>query len=202
MPLFATVFKKSTQPQCYKTLTRLTTYSGSIHALAISNDGRILAGGGTKGMKLWDINSRKELPCSSHHEYRGMVSCAVWATTRQTAAAVETLCYGTGLGYITFLRRGHIDEICARRLGSGFEITCLSCHPTSSEGNIRIALQSVFAVQLENTVPKSVAFVDNRTIYIFGLYDGKFMKLEEEDGTIVEEISCKSMIWTSHSAIA
>ncbi|KAG1769701.1 WD40-repeat-containing domain protein, partial [Suillus placidus] len=199
----------------YRPLARLTTYSGTVHALAISNDGRILAGGvGTTRIKLWDINSHNELLCSSHHESRGTVSCAVWTTTRQTT--VETLCYGTGLGYITFLRRGLIDnnfqEICARRLGSGFEITCLSCHPTSSEGNIQIAvgtrdkmvqvlilntssqLQSVFAVQLENTVPKSVAFTDNKAIYVFRLYDGKFMKLEDEDGTIVEEVSCKSLI--------
>ncbi|KAG1740751.1 uncharacterized protein EDB91DRAFT_1052909, partial [Suillus paluster] len=109
------------------------------------------------------------------------------------------------------------QEICARRLGSGFEITCLSCHPTSSKGNMQIAvgtrdkmvqvlmlnmstqLQSIFTVQLENTVPKSVAFADNRAIYVFGLYDGKFMKLDDEDGTIVEEISCKSMI--GHAAV-
>ncbi|KAG2126384.1 uncharacterized protein EDB93DRAFT_1109658 [Suillus bovinus] len=167
MPLFATVFKKSTQPQCYKTLAHLTTYSGSIHALAISNDGCILAGG-------------------------------VWATTRQTTAAVETLCYGTGLGYITFLRHGLIDnnfqEICARRLGSvGIrdKVVQVLMLNTSTQ------LQSIFAVQLENTVPKSVAFADNRVIYVFRLYDGKFMKLEEEDGTIVEEISCKSMIHTA-----
>jgi len=124
MSFLATFFKKSAQPQRYKLLARLTAYSGSVHALAISNDGHILAGGGkrvgtqpwtalnnqagTEGIKLWDIKSRKELTCSSHHhESRGTVSCAVWAMTRQTA--VETLCYGTGLGYIIFLRRNLID---------------------------------------------------------------------------------------------
>ncbi|KAJ8581076.1 hypothetical protein M405DRAFT_847264 [Rhizopogon salebrosus TDB-379] len=165
MSYLANFFKKSAQPQRYKLLARLTTYSGSLHALAISNDGHILAGG---------------------------VSCGVWAMTRK--ATVETLCYGTGLGYIIFLRRSLIDknfqEICTRRLGSGFEITCLSWHLTSSESNIWIAvetrdnmvqvlilntsaqLQSVFAVRLDNTVPKSIAFTDNRDIYVFGLYDG------------------------------
>jgi hypothetical protein len=39
--------------------------------------------------------------------------------------------------------------------------------------NTSSQLQSVFAVQLENTVPKSVAFADNKAIYVFGLYDGK-----------------------------
>jgi hypothetical protein len=61
---------------------------------------------GTEGIKLWDVKSRKELTCLPH-ESRGTVSCAVWATTRPIAA--ETLCYGTGLGYIVFVRRSLID---------------------------------------------------------------------------------------------
>ncbi|KAG1743613.1 uncharacterized protein EDB91DRAFT_1050978, partial [Suillus paluster] len=91
------------------------------------------------------------------------------------------------------------QEICTRRLGTGFEITCLSWHSTSSEGNLRIVvgtrdkmvqvltlntssqLQSVFAVRLENTVPKSVAFADNRSIYVFGLYDGNLSELPALD---------------------
>ncbi|KAG1719469.1 WD40-repeat-containing domain protein [Suillus lakei] len=202
--------------QRYKLLTCLSVPSGSVHALAISNDGQVLACGGTEGVKLWDINSHKELACSSHrHESRGTVSCAAWTLTRPTTA--ETLCYGTGLGYVVFLRRSVIDEICARRLGSGFEITCLSWDSTSSEANTWIAvgmrdkivqvlllnansqLQSVFAVRLDNTVPKSVAFADNYDIYIFGLYDGKFIKLEGKDGTVVREFSCQSVI--GHAAV-
>ncbi|KAG1728480.1 WD40-repeat-containing domain protein [Suillus occidentalis] len=204
----------------YKLLTRLSVPSRSVHALAISNDGQVLACGGTEGVKLWDINSRKELACSSHHhESQGTVSCAAWTLTRPTT--VETLCYGTGLGYIVFLRRSVIDkrfqEICVRMLGSGFEITCLSWDSTSSEANTRIAvgmrdkivqvlllntnsqLQSVFAVRLDNTVPKSVAFADNYDIYVFGLYDGKFIKLEGKDGTVVREFSCQSVI--GHAAV-
>jgi hypothetical protein len=38
--------------------------------------------------------------------------------------------------------------------------------------NANLQLQSVFAVQLETTIPKSVAFTDSRDIYVFGLYDG------------------------------
>ena len=33
-------------------------------------------------------------------------------------------------------------------------------------------LQPVFAGRLDNTVPKSVAFADSGSIYVFGLYDG------------------------------
>ncbi|KAG2106904.1 WD40-repeat-containing domain protein [Suillus cothurnatus] len=207
--------------QRYKLLTRLTAPSGSVHALAISNDGQLLACGGTEGVKLWDINSQKELACSSHHhESRGTVSCAAWTLTRPTAA--ETLCYGTGLGYVSNLPltagQKRFQEICTRRLGSGFEITCLSWDSTSSEANTRIAvgtrdkivqvlllnansqLQSVFAVRLDNTVPKSVAFAENRDIYVFGLYDGNFITLEGTDGTVVREFSCQSVI--GHAAVS
>ncbi|KAG2746126.1 hypothetical protein P692DRAFT_201807355 [Suillus brevipes Sb2] len=152
MPLFATIFKKSTQPQRHKMLARLTTYSGSIHALAISNDGCILAGGGNLGHNEANRNrSRDPLLWNRPGLYNILATWSHRSGTRDKMVQVLML-------------------------------------------NTSAQLQSVFAVQLENTVPKSVAFVDNRTIYVFGLYDGKFMKLEEEDGTIVEEISYKSMI--------
>ncbi|KAG1848866.1 hypothetical protein F4604DRAFT_1687573 [Suillus subluteus] len=231
--------------------TRISTYGGSIHALAISNDGQALACGGnltrillcegadrqagTEGIKIWDIKSWKELTCSTHHhESRGTVSCTVWVTTRLGMA--EILCYGTGLGYIVFLFRSHIDvraslivepsaniqqmqfqETCARRLGSGFEITCMVWDSTSSEMTTRIAvgmrdkivqvlvlntnsqLQAVFSVRLDNTVPKSVAFADNGCVYVFGLYDGNFIKLRGDDSAVVKEHSCQSVI--GHAAV-
>ncbi|KAG1807735.1 WD40-repeat-containing domain protein [Suillus variegatus] len=194
--------------QRYKLLTRLTTPIGSVHALAISNDGQLLVCGGTEGVKLCDINSQKELACSSHHhESRGTVSCAAWTLTRPTAA--ETLCYGTGLGYVVFLRRSLIDkrfqEICTRRLRSGFKITCLSWDSTSSEANTRIAVgmrDKIVQVLLlnANSQLQSVVFAENRDIYVFGLYDRNFITLEGKDGTVVREFSCQSVI--GHAAVS
>ncbi|KAG1721364.1 uncharacterized protein EDB91DRAFT_1256544 [Suillus paluster] len=215
MSLFASsLFVKSKQH--FQHQMRLSTYGGSIHVLAISNDGQALACGGTKGIKLWDIKSRKELTCLiHHHESQGTVSCAVWVTTRLGMA--ETLCYGTGLGYVVFLRHSHVDEICARRLGSGFEITCMVWDSTSSETTTWIAvgtrdkivqvlilntnsqLQAMFSVRLDNTVPKYVAFADNGCVYVFRLYDGNFIKLKGDDGAVVKEYSCQSVI--GHAAV-
>ncbi|KAG1883637.1 hypothetical protein F4604DRAFT_1575525, partial [Suillus subluteus] len=174
---------------------------------------------GTEGVKPWDIKSWKELTCSTHHESQGTVSCAVWATTRLGMG--ETLCYGTGLGYIIFLRCSqinmHFQEICARRLRSGFEITCMVWDSSSSKANMCIAvgtrdkvaqvltlntnlqLQAVFSVRLDNTVPKSVAFGDNGCVYVFGLYDGNFIKLKGDDSAVVKEYSCQSVI--GHTAV-
>src|ERR1700692_146707 len=97
------------------------------------------------------------------------------------------------------------QETCARRLGSGFEITCISWDLASPEASARIAvgtrdkigrvlvlnpnsqLQAVFSVRLDNAVPKSVAFADDRGVYAFGLYDGNFIKLNGDDGAVIKE---------------
>lgn len=104
------------------------------------------------------------------------------------------------------------QETCARRLGSGFEITCISWDSASPEASARIAvgtrdkivqvlilnpnsqLQAVFSVRLDNTVPKSVAFANDRGVYAFGLYDGNFIKLNGDDGAVMKEYSCKSVM--------
>jgi len=113
----------------------------------------------------------------------------------------ETLCYGTGLGYIAFVRRSPVDvrmswftieftpnidqmlfqETHTRRLGLGFEITCMSWD-MYSEGSTQIAvrtrdkivqvlalntnsqLEAICVVQLDNTVLKSVAFADDKGV--------------------------------------
>jgi hypothetical protein len=104
------------------------------------------------------------------------------------------------------------QETCARRLGSGFKLTCMVWDSTSFEGNTRITvgtrdkiiqvlvlnpnsqLQAVFSVRLDNTVPKSVAFADNGCVYVFGLYDGNFIKLRGDDGAVLKEYSCQSVM--------
>jgi len=143
----------------------------------------------------------------------------------------ETLCYGTGLGYIAFLRHSPVDvrmswftiefmsnidqmlfqETCTRRLGSGFEITCMSWD-MYSEGstwiaigtrdkivqvlalNTNLQLEAIFAVRLDNTVLKSVAFADDKGVYVFGVYDGNFIKLKGDDSAVLKEYSCQSVM--------
>ena len=56
---------------------------------------------GSDGIKLWDIKLHKELACSNFGSY-GAISCAIWIKTKY--GSTETLCYGTALGYLVFLR--------------------------------------------------------------------------------------------------
>ena len=82
------------------------------------------------------------------------------------------------------------EELTAKRLGTGCEITCMVCDNTEETTRLVVAtrdqivqmwkldlkgqVQSVFSVRLDVTVPKGVAFVENaaKDIYVFGLYDG------------------------------
>ena len=94
--------------------------------MAISPSGKFLASGGeylhmvdcsellTKGLqgsdgiKLWDVNARTQL--TSPHQnliMRGPISCMMWITRDDDWE--ETLCYGTGLGYLNIWRLNSRD---------------------------------------------------------------------------------------------
>ncbi|KIO00337.1 hypothetical protein M404DRAFT_29718 [Pisolithus tinctorius Marx 270] len=55
-------------------------------------------------------------------------------------------------------------------------------------------LQPVFAVRLDSTVPKSIAFGENGSVYVFGLYDGNVVKMDGNDGKVIAEHHCQSVI--------
>lgn len=86
----------------------------------------------------------------------GPVTCLQWLTQRDDP--LETLCYGTGLGYfvvcrqvpdvreldnvLKYLLRDHqllFQEIYSKRLATGQEITCLSAN-VSHDALVRIAV--------------------------------------------------------------
>ncbi|KAI6142621.1 WD40-repeat-containing domain protein, partial [Pisolithus tinctorius] len=140
------------------------------------------------------------------------ISCATWIRTKHCSA--ETLCYGTGMGYLLCLdsEKNHYQEITARRLGAGFEITCIAWDISWPDAGAWIAvgmrdsviqvlllnansqLQPIFAGQLENTVPKSITFTQRGNIYMIGLYDGKVIKMDATDGVILSEHCYDSVI--------
>ncbi|KAI6158861.1 hypothetical protein EDD17DRAFT_1511800 [Pisolithus thermaeus] len=84
----------------------------------------------------------------------------------------------------------HFCVLTLLMLGSGLEIMCIAWDSASVDLTCQIALgtcdnivqvlvlgansqlHSVFAGQLDSTVPKLIAFGDPGSIYVFGLYDG------------------------------
>ena len=145
------------------------------------------------GVRLWDMMTELGIDTLGQDPvHRGPVSCIIRVTHPDELR--EVLCYGTGLGYLMVWVQNHCSgsfvEKTVKRLGTGQEVTCIAKDP-SSEGDVRIVvgmrdrlvllfaldprmqLVNAFAVQLDNTVPKSVGFADNdEDILVFGLYDG------------------------------
>ncbi|KIO01076.1 hypothetical protein M404DRAFT_29039 [Pisolithus tinctorius Marx 270] len=118
------------------------------------------------------------------------------------------------MGYLVFMWPNPVDEITARRLGAGFEITCIAWDISWPDAGAWIAvgmrdsviqvlllnansqLQPIFAGQLENTVPKSITFTQRGNIYMIGLYDGKVIKMDATDGVILSEHCYDSVMYT------
>lgn len=61
---------------------------------------------GTDGIHIWNVETHKELTYCNQ-ESLGAVSCMTWIKTKHSTA--ETICYGTGLGYLVFLRPNPVD---------------------------------------------------------------------------------------------
>jgi len=60
---------------------------------------------GDYGLKIWDLKNLVEIPLSvRQHAFRDPVSTAMWVTRKDDTS--QTLCFGTGLGYLIFWCQG------------------------------------------------------------------------------------------------
>jgi WD40 repeat protein len=110
----------------YKRTGTLLSHKQPILTLAISRNGKYIASGGKysslhwgptidcssrlgiEGIKIWDLKSHKELPFPSQTvEQRGQVTCCTWIT--RSSDDSEVICYGTGLGYVVFLKEDGVS---------------------------------------------------------------------------------------------
>ncbi|KAG0709131.1 hypothetical protein DFH29DRAFT_870160 [Suillus ampliporus] len=83
---------------------RLVGHKNAINCLAVSRNGNMLASGvsGSDRMRIWDLKRRVQLPTPPQtpavRNPTDPVTCTCWITRHE--ATCETLCYGTGLGFI------------------------------------------------------------------------------------------------------
>jgi WD40 repeat protein len=108
---------KPSVPKRYKLAGKIGGHTDSVHSLAITKNGRILASGGSwchvrnglmtnllqgsDGVRLWNIETLDELRIPNQNYGRlGPTTCVVWLT--RTENLDEMLCYATGLGYVVF----------------------------------------------------------------------------------------------------
>jgi hypothetical protein len=109
-------FNSSSEAPCYKLAGQMMSHTDSVHSVAMTKGGNILASSGelsmhsipskimcadycegSDGVCLWDIKAQTQLPTpNQHHVQHGQVSCVLWVTCHPDT---KTLRYGTGLGY-------------------------------------------------------------------------------------------------------
>ncbi|KAF8576634.1 WD40 repeat-like protein [Ramaria rubella] len=188
----------------YKLVATLKGHQDAINSLALSMTGNILAGGGDS-VKLWDIQSKTQLTAPKQNLLaRGPVSCLTWINHRDDPN--EHLCYGTALGYLVIWaqnsRDGNFEEITAKRLGTGCELTCITPDPVCDarpciaiatcdsmvqvwKVDARGTLHSMFSVQLNGTVPRATSWcLDSSTATCRSIICGLILVLQHgEDHT-------------------
>ncbi|KAG2335430.1 WD40 repeat-like protein, partial [Suillus weaverae] len=196
----------------YRLEGRLVGHKNAINCLAVSHNGNTLASGvpGSDGMRIWDLKRRVQLPTPRQtpaiQNPADPVTCACWITRQE--ATRETLCYGTGLGFICIWQQQgqgleDFNAKVSRRIGTGKEIMCLTYDHTGDDTRIASGtrdkrvqvwtydfkgpLVPVFSIELSTTIPRSVNFnrTASRNLLVFGMYDGEIHTLRGSDGVVI-----------------
>jgi WD40 repeat protein len=104
----------------YRLAACLKGHASGITSLAISPSGYLLGSGGKPdlyllqtnlqtvtggdGVRVWDLHTNRQLmPINHDVDSRGAVSYIKWLTRRDEP--FDTMCYGTGLGFLVILRQ-------------------------------------------------------------------------------------------------
>ncbi|KAF8589291.1 hypothetical protein K439DRAFT_1612878 [Ramaria rubella] len=132
----------------------------------------------------------------------------LWVIWSSGLRILEIMTYGI------YCSKGNFEEITAKRLGTGCELTCIThdlvcnarpCIAIATgdsmvqvwKVNARGTLHSVFYVQLNGTVPRAVGFADtfnkdapnkeflNKDVLVFGLFDSNMHVLRGDKGKVM-----------------
>jgi len=195
----------------YRLEGRLIGHKNAINCLSISIKGTLLASGGelcdspttrltsgpgSDGMRIWDLKKRLQLPTPCHivglQNPANPVTCTCWITRQEVTH--ETLCYGTGLGFIGIWQQHgqgleDFDTKISRRIGTGKEIMCLTYDHAGNDTRIATGtcdkhvqvwtfdfkgpLVPIFSIELSTTIPHMIHFnhTASRNILVFGMYN-------------------------------
>ncbi|KAG1797458.1 WD40-repeat-containing domain protein [Suillus plorans] len=205
----------------YRLEGRLIGHKNAINCLAVSRNGNMLASGGKWNIQNVILHTHLT-PCQTPaiQNPADPVTCACWITRQE--ATRETLCYGTGLGFISIWQQQGEDSKdfhakVSRRIGTGKEIMCLTYNHTGDETRIASVTRNrwvqvwafdskgplipIFSVELSTTIPCTVQFkrTASRNLLVFGMYDSEIHTLRGSDGTIVGTNKAGPMI--GHAAV-
>ncbi|KAJ7744347.1 WD40-repeat-containing domain protein [Mycena metata] len=175
---------------------KLSGHSGGIERLRATEDGRLLASGGTDGTKVWDLGAMCKLESPGSPALRGGTTALVWI--KRDDEVSEALFYGTENGYLVCWREAKQNgmaifvELSSVHLANPAEITGLAFDAPTNRlavchrgGLLQVyvvandmSLQNIFSIMLEEIAPQAVAF-GPIWLLVFSLYDGHIYRLTD-----------------------
>ncbi|KAK7444813.1 hypothetical protein VKT23_015130 [Stygiomarasmius scandens] len=193
----------------------LSSHRGAIIALSMTENGDLLASGGSDGVKIWDMRKFTEISLSG--SWHGAVTSLGWL--RRPDCPEEILIYGTHTGYIAGWRQVEGNTFVEVVNHSGYmhqrsEVTALAfdpVHDTIAACNLRGAIQlyrleddlglkSLFAVNLGGVVPKYISFIPgslgpHRDILVLNARGEHAYTLRGTDGKIIgqDALGCTTL---------
>ncbi|KAJ7102638.1 hypothetical protein B0H15DRAFT_796059, partial [Mycena belliarum] len=107
-------------------------HPGSVLSLAVTEDGTILASGGSQGTRLWKVTDMSSIHRPSSAGIRGATLVVIWA--RQADEAHDVLYAGTQNGYFFCWRQqdGMFEETFVVQMPDPSEITAMAFDSTNN----------------------------------------------------------------------
>ncbi|KAJ7242228.1 WD40-repeat-containing domain protein, partial [Mycena rebaudengoi] len=206
--------KNATKLNQYAPYGTLSAHVGAVHCIAVTEDGKLAASGGTDGVHIWDLEQRSVLQRPNGSGHRGATSAILWV--RREDEPGEILFFGTQAGYLVCWRQKRstmgFEEVSAQQLADAAEITGLAFNTSSSRIAVchrKSTVQSyvidssltprpLFSVSIRNLVPKAVAFGEfkgsERDVLVFGYHSGEVITLQGGTGEVLKTHKVGSMI--------
>ncbi|EIN09760.1 WD40 repeat-like protein [Punctularia strigosozonata HHB-11173 SS5] len=167
----------------------------AVYKLAFSPDGKSLACGGEFGFHVVCVETASIQGGTPVYDPRvyGAVMAIEWIG--------DTLVLGTAYGYIKIWgqREGALQEWHTIRVAEGTEVTSLATRGQPAQFKLAIAtrdrvnalfditplaVMEVYAVQMEKTVARTVAFSGDQDIFVLGMFDGMIYTIRNEEGEV------------------
>ncbi|KAJ7700188.1 WD40-repeat-containing domain protein [Mycena olivaceomarginata] len=159
---------RTSKHNSYILQSKFRGHSGGIVRLCATEDGRLLASGGTDSTKIWDLTTMRELGSPKSPETRGASTALVWIKREDDLG--EALFYGTQNGQLVCWREGKQDARTIIQRGT-------------------MSLKEVFSLELQNVAPRAIVFgqmyFNDRDIMVLGLYGGNIYTFRGNDGKAV-----------------
>ncbi|KAF9062087.1 WD40-repeat-containing domain protein [Rhodocollybia butyracea] len=174
---------------------KLTGHCGPVLCLSATDDGQLLASGGTDGVKIWNLVTKRRIPSPEGAGSRGATTAILFISRSDDPD--EAIIYGTQTGKLAF------EESYTFSLAGASEITTLAFDAVAGHlgagnrsGNIYLFSLDVdmnlkirFSVMLQGVTPKSLAFSNKGDkkepqLLLFSLYDGTLYTLNTTDGNV------------------